>query len=96
MKLDKLLQFVSGNPMYKVNLMEGAVELIATTPSIGEAASDTEAQPAESRRMIIMFKVNQDNEVIPIEAYVEEGDRRRPLSIDEVKWWLEVLEALTG
>ncbi|ADL19539.1 hypothetical protein ASAC_1134 [Acidilobus saccharovorans 345-15] len=46
--------------------------------------------------MIIMFKVNQDNEVIPIEAYVEEGDRRRPLSIDEVKWWLEVLEALTG
>lgn len=96
MKLDKLLRFVSGNPMYKVNLLEDTVELIAITPSIGEAASDTEAQPTESRRMIVLFKLSQDNEVIPIEAYVEEGDKRRPLSIDEIRWWLDVLETMIG
>ncbi len=79
--------------MYRVNRFGDLLELRAATPSLGEAASDSEFQYSDRREIVIRFKVVND-EAVPIEAYVDDGVNRRPLTLDEINWWLNVIENL--
>ncbi|MFP3172246.1 MAG: hypothetical protein RXQ79_04290 [Acidilobus sp.] len=97
MNLEKLLQALSGNPMYRISVTGDTVELIAVTPSMGEAASDVEAEPSESRHLIIIFKIKEGNELEPINAYVEDSrGQRRSVGLDEIRWWLDIIEQTSG
>ena len=93
MKLDKLLSVLGGNPMYSVTVREGLVELRARAPSALEASSVSEGE-GEGRSVVVVLKVDENGDLVPLEAYVEGPGGRSPIPIDEIKWWLDVLDSM--
>jgi len=86
-KLDKL------GEQYEVRRVGKEVEIVFTTPSIAEAASNPELG-AERRRIIIRGVVS--GAVVKIvEAYVEdEAGRRTRIDVGELELWAEYVKNL--
>ncbi len=93
LRLDKLLSVVSDNPMYSVTVKEGLVELRARAPSALEAASVSEGA-GEERSVVVVLKVDEKGDLMPAEAYVEGPSGRSPIPLDEIRWWLDVLDSM--
>ena len=93
LKLDKLLSVLGGNPMYSVTVREGLVELRARAPSALEASSVSEGV-GEERSVVVILKVDENSDLAPLEAYVEGPGGRRPIPLDEIRWWLDVLDSM--
>ncbi len=93
MKLEKLLSVLGGNPMYSVIVRDDTVELRARAPSALEAAS-VEGEGEETRSVVVLLSVGEGGELKPEEAYVEGPSGRTPIPLDEIKWWLEVLDSM--
>ncbi len=78
--------------MYSITVRDDIVELRARAPSMQEAAS-IEGVPEEEREVVVILKVESDGELTPKDAYVEGPAGRTPIPLDEIKWWLDVLES---
>ncbi len=92
MRLDRLLSLLESNPMYQVRRLDDHVELVALAPSAQEAASASDVPTFDQRYVVIIIK-DMNGEAVPVEAYVESGSGRRPIDLDEIKWWLDLLDS---
>jgi len=86
-KLDKL------GKQYEVRRGGNEVEIVFTTPSIAEAASNPEL--GTERRRIIMRGVVSGVVVKIVEAYVEDvAGRRTRIDVGELELWAEYVKNL--
>ena len=93
MKLETLLKAIGNNPMYHVTVTNERVILRARAPSESEAAS-VGSGPGGDREVVILFSVESSGELKVLEAYVETPSGKRPISPDEIEWWLNILESM--
>lgn len=93
--IEKLRRFAEGNPMYGLRQVGDLLELRAVAPPLHEAASVTEGQAAGGgvAEVVVVFKV-EGPRAVPVEAYVDSSDGRRALSLEEIEWWLQVLDQM--
>ncbi|MGC9072214.1 MAG: hypothetical protein ACP5HK_05935 [Acidilobus sp.] len=94
MKLDRLLLALGSNPMYSISIRDNVVELRARAPSMHEAAS-VEGEAEEERQVVVVLQVSDNGDLVPAEAFVEGPSGRTPIPLDEIRWWLEVLDSAT-
>ena len=92
--IDKLRRFAGGNPMYSLRQTGDLVELRAAAPPPSEASSSAEEQgPEGTAEVVIVFRL-EGSMAVPVEAYVDSGGTRKPMNLDEVGWWLQVLDQM--
>ena len=92
--IEKLKRFAEGNPMYSLRQVGDVLELRAAAPPPSEAMSAIEGQPSgEVAEVVVVFKV-EGPKAEPVEAYVDLGSTRRPVSLEEIEWWLQVLDQM--
>jgi|GEM_PF-961323 hypothetical protein len=90
LSLAKLKQFVQGNPNYTLRYIEGYLELEFAAPPLSEAAEqDVEGEAAF---VIVKFQIDGDY-LTATEAWVEQGDHRRPMDVGQLEPWLEYIES---
>jgi hypothetical protein len=93
LKLETLLKAIGNNPMYHVTVTNERVMLRARAPSESEAAS-VDSGSSSNRDVVVLFSVESSGELKVLEAYVETPSGRRPISLDEIEWWLNILESM--
>ncbi|MGC8606618.1 MAG: hypothetical protein ACP5L5_03565 [Vulcanisaeta sp.] len=88
---NKLMNFVSSNPLYEVRETTDTVELLFHAPSEEEAAG-TEVVSDETRPVIRVVFTKRGDELVPREAWIERGSARQRMGVDELDTWLEFVD----
>ena len=86
------MRFVRDNPAYEVVEKNDRVEVTFYAPSMAEAAEVSEASPDETQTVIRLTLEKKEGKLYLVDAWVERGDKKRRVNLDEFETWLEYIE----
>lgn len=91
---EKLKNFISGNPAYRLVESGNTVELIYYPPT-EDSASSTEDFERSSDVVIRIVGIRDGDYFVVKEAYVEYPDSKRPLDEESIEFWLSQVDLIT-
>jgi len=91
---DKLKRIASSHPAYRLIEDNNRVEVLFYPPTEDSASSTSEFERDYGETVIRIIGVRRGDVVEFTEAFVERGDDRRRLSLDELEPWVNEIEWL--
>ena len=88
---EKLMSFIRNNPLYEIRETNEVIDIMFHAPSEEEAAG-TEITGDEPRPVMVIRFIKNGNELIPKEAWIESGDVKRKMSIEQLDTWLDFID----